>query len=189
MRLQAGVKSIAMGGRPNRLPIQGIGGTKGANNYDFGTIQRLATIALQMANAEQIQKWTAATNYSDLPILRSTDSSLNVRDNILKTNLEDGIPAQFVYEAADCRLYYEPSMITNVTEIWRKVANTVWGSGKCIAGSLPQVSETLAARKRKSEEIKQRAKLVGKPLIRKPDIPAVALPTKSPTRGKKVPWA
>ena len=30
MRLQGGVKSIAMGGRPNRNPIQGAGGIKGS---------------------------------------------------------------------------------------------------------------------------------------------------------------
>jgi hypothetical protein len=170
MRLQGGVKSIAMGGRPNRLPIQGIGGTKGANNYDFGTIRRLTTLAINMRTAEQVQNWTAAINYSDLPTNRSTDSSLNVRDNILRDHLEDGIPAQFVYEAADCRLYYEPSMITNVTEIWRKVANTAWGSGKCVAGSLPHANETLAIRKRKSVEMRQRAKLEGKRSIRKRDL-------------------
>jgi hypothetical protein len=38
MRINRGVKSIAMGGRPNASPIQGIGGTKGANNYPFGYI-------------------------------------------------------------------------------------------------------------------------------------------------------
>lgn len=39
-----------------------------------------------------------------------------------------GIPAQFVYEAADCRLFYEPKMTTNVTAIWKKVADAAWGT-------------------------------------------------------------
>ena len=38
MRLQAGVKSIAMGGRPKVGPIQGIGGVKGAQSYGFTSI-------------------------------------------------------------------------------------------------------------------------------------------------------
>jgi hypothetical protein len=186
MRTQGGVKSIAMGGRPNNLSIQGIGGTKGANNYPFATIRQLATDAINTGSADQIRTWTAATNYSDLPTNRSTDNSLNVRDSILRDHLEDGIPAQFIYEAADCRLYYEPSMITNVTAIWKKAADAAWGSGKCVAGSLPHANETLVVRKRRSEEVKQRAKIEGKRLIQKRDL--IALP-KSPIHGKKVPWA
>jgi hypothetical protein len=46
----------------------------------------------------------------------------------LRGHLEDGIPAQFVYEAADCRLYYELSMITNVTAIWKKAADATCGT-------------------------------------------------------------
>jgi hypothetical protein len=186
MRIQGGVKSIAMGGRPSKLPIQGIGGTKGANNYPFAYMRQITTLATGMGSADQMKNWTAATNYSDLPLNRSTDNSLNVRDNILRDHLEDGIPAQFVYEAADCRLYYEPSMITNVTAIWKKAADAAWGTDKCIAGSLPHANETLAVRKMRSEEMKQRERLEGYRPI--PKIDLVALP-KSPIHGKKVPWA
>jgi len=105
----------------------------------------------------------------------------------LRDHLEDGIPAQFIYEAADCRLYYEPSMITNVTAIWKKVADAAWGTGKCVAGSLPHANETLRLRKMKSEAMKHRAKLEGKKPIQERDL-LVALP-KSPVHGKKVPWA
>lgn len=90
MRIQGGVKSIAMGGRPSTSQIQGIGGTKGANNYAFGYIRQLTTLAISTGTPDQIQAWTAATGYSDLPQNRSTDTSMSVRDNILRDHLEDG---------------------------------------------------------------------------------------------------
>ncbi len=93
------------GGRPSTSPIQGIGGTKGANNYPFAYIHQLTTLDISTGSADQIRAWTATTSYSDLAQNRSTETSVNVRDNILRGHLGDGVPAQFVYEAADCRLF------------------------------------------------------------------------------------
>lgn len=136
MRLEAGVRSVAMGGRPNKEVIQGIGGTKGANSYSFESIHSIAHQALDFGTPEQVANWTALTTLSTLPIRRSTDSGINVRDQILRTNLEDGIPAQFIYEPADCRLYFEPNMITDVRAVWSKVASAVWGNTECVAGTM-----------------------------------------------------
>jgi hypothetical protein len=77
-------------------------------------------------------------------------------------------------------------MIINVTAIWKKAADAAWGTAKCIAGSLPHANETAVLRRRKSEEMKLRAKSEGRRQERKADL--VALP-KNPVHGKKVPWA
>lgn len=189
MRLQGNVKSIAFGGLPTTDAIQAIGGTKGANNYPYGYIQTLASVPLGTATPDQLANWTALTAYTDLPANRSTDNSLNVRDQILRPNLEDGTPAQFVYEAADCRVFYEPSMISDVTNIWKRAADVTWGGGKCIAGSLPG-NETVAVRRRKSEEMKVRARgdetrvTVDKRWLR--SLALKETPT-SPVHGRKVP--
>lgn len=60
-----------------------------------------------------------------------------MRDNILPDDLDDGVPAQFIYEPADCRLFYTPAMMQNVTAIWEAAAMSAWGGKKCNAGSLP----------------------------------------------------
>lgn len=119
---------------------------------------------------------------------RSTDSSINVRDMILRDNLEDGTPAQFLYEEADCRLFYQPEMIRDPKAIWKAAARAAWGDGKCVAGSLPHKNETLATRRRRSEEMKVRAK------AEKREVPPVFEPSTSmpkgerrPVFGKKVP--
>jgi hypothetical protein len=139
MRIQAGVKSIAMGGLPSTSPIQGVAGTKGANNYQFGIIQYLAGLALETGTFEQQQKWanwTAMTDLNLLAVNRSNDNSVNVRDHILPSNLEEGLPAQFVYEAADCRLFYEPEMILDVAATWEAAADAAWGNKPCVNGGL-----------------------------------------------------
>jgi hypothetical protein len=188
MRLQAGVKSIAFGGRPNTDTIQAIGGVKGANNYPYNYIMTLASVPLGEATPDQKANWTSLTAYTELPTNRSTDNSLNVRDNILRPNLEDGIPAQFVYEAADCRLFYEPSMISDAQAIWKKAADVAWGGKSCIAGEISG-NETMAMRKRKSEEMKVRALREGRQTLDKRWLKSAQMrrKPKSPVHGQKVP--
>ncbi|CZR64528.1 uncharacterized protein PAC_14426 [Phialocephala subalpina] len=146
MRIQGGVKSIAFGGRPSTngsTPIiQAVGGVKGTNNYGYSYITALASAALELnvSAAEQTALLTPLTNM--LPYERSTDTSLNVRDNILPSNLEDGTPSQFIYEPADCRLFYTPAMMANVTAIWEAAALATWGGGKCNAGGFPASNTT-----------------------------------------------
>ena len=138
MRTQAGVKSIALGGRPSYDAMQGIGGVKGANNFGFDYINYLAQLAYQSGTPEQQKQanWTALTDLDLLAFNRSTDNSINVRDNILPDNLEDGLPAQFVYEPADCRLFYEPSMMVDVAQTWEAAASAAWGTKECVQGGL-----------------------------------------------------
>ncbi|KAE8441746.1 hypothetical protein EG329_004490 [Mollisiaceae sp. DMI_Dod_QoI] len=187
MRTQGGVKSIAMGGRPNTSPIQGIGGTKGANNYAFSYVYQLATIALAEGTPEEVANWTSVQALSDLPMNRSVDASLNVRDHILPGNQKDGIPAQFINEPADCRLFYEPSMIEDVNAIWKKAADAAWGSAKCVAGSIPHKVETRAERMRRSEEMKVRAKIEGSIPVRPRSADVMMLREIISSHGKKVP--
>lgn len=187
MRAQAGVKSIAMGGRPTTSPIQGVGGTRGANNYQYEYIRLLAQVALETATTAEKANWTSALKYTDLPFNRSTDCSVNVRDNILRSHIDDGTPAQFLYEAADCRLFYEPNMTTDVTSIWKRAADAAWGTKKCVAGSLPQKKQTREERKRKSEEMKVRARIEGRSPVKQRSPDVMMLRSTNYAVGKKVP--
>ncbi|CAG8953320.1 hypothetical protein HYFRA_00003528 [Hymenoscyphus fraxineus] len=187
MRTQGGVKSIAMGGRPNRSPIQAIGGTKGSNNYPFSYILSLANIALQSASQEERMAWKSVTELSNLPMNRSTDSSINVRDMILRDNLEDGTPAQFLYEEADCRLFYTPDMIRDPKAIWKAAARAAWGDENCVAGSLHHKNETLASRRRRSEDLKTRARAEKREFPVFEPSSSVPKGARRPVFGKKVP--
>ena len=189
MRLQAGVKSIVYGGRPTKDPIQAVGGTKGANNYPYNYIMTLASVPLNDATPAQLANWTSLTAYTDLAHNRSTDNSLNVRDQILRPNLADGMPAQFIYEEADCRVFWEPSMISDVKAIWRRAADVAWGGSKCVAGIGFGGRELLTARHRKSQELKVKSKRDVRIPVHERWLKSVAWNNKprSPIHGQKVP--
>ncbi|KAI2485515.1 Peptidase S41 family protein [Pyrenophora tritici-repentis] len=131
MKNQVGVKSIAMGGRSNKKPIQAIGGVKGTNNYAFSFIQQNAQKALDYEPS--LNTSILATDYgNDLVFSRSAASGVNVRDGLRK-NDTSGIALQFIYEEADCRLYYTPEMTTEITSVWKAAADSQWGNkSKCV---------------------------------------------------------
>ncbi|GJC78846.1 peptidase S41 family protein ustP [Colletotrichum liriopes] len=134
LRLHGGVKSVAFGGLPVEGPIEGVGGIKGSQVLDWSNIYSYTTFLLPYAsNAEQK---AAFARYNDLPLNRSTAAAVNVRDQILRDNVDDGIPAQFIREEADCRLYWTLPMINDVTAIWKATANAAFNGGKCAYGGI-----------------------------------------------------
>lgn len=152
MRTQAGIKSIAMGGRPKTGPIQGVGGIKGAEILAWGDIYGNAQEAL--SHAKTAEQTAILSALSDLPVNRSSSSGINVRDNILPDHLNDGLPAQFVVEEADCRLYWTLPMITDVTAVWKAVADAAFNGKPCAAGALPKRDLEVEARRTELERRK-----------------------------------
>ncbi|KAK5134902.1 hypothetical protein LTR08_005992 [Meristemomyces frigidus] len=136
MRQQGGVKTIALGGRPNRDIIQAVGGIKGTNDYPWDYIFEGAEFPYiyQYLHDAAYYNTTALGKYNDLAILRSTDAVVNARDGIRKGD-ESETPLQFVYETADCRIYYTPEMVIDETAVWKTVADTAFnGISHCVAG-------------------------------------------------------
>lgn len=137
MRQQGGVKTIALGGRPNRDIIQAVGGVKGTNDYPydyiFGGVE--TPFEYQYLHSGEYYNTTALGKYNDLAILRSTDSVVNARDGIRQGDTTE-TPLQFRYETADCRIYYTPEMVVDETAVWKTVADTAFnGVSHCVAGN------------------------------------------------------
>ncbi|CAG8957834.1 hypothetical protein HYFRA_00000174 [Hymenoscyphus fraxineus] len=138
MRLQGNVKSVAVGGRPSNTKIQGIGGVKGSQSYAWSAIFNDAQRALEIQQKRSMSTAAELLVMSDLPVNRSSAAGVNLRDNILPQNMGDGVPAQFVQELADCRLYYTPQMMGDVRQFWNAAAKATWGGGPCVAGGFTQ---------------------------------------------------
>ncbi|KAF2280406.1 peptidase S41 family protein-like protein [Westerdykella ornata] len=135
----AGVKTIAFGGRSNSDRIQAVGGVKGTNNFQFSYIQNLAQTAMYLAQGDlkkQLNNSVLRDYYDDIVFYRAASTpGVNVRDGI-RANDSSGVALQFVYEEADCRLYYTPEMTVDVTAIWKAAADAQWRDrGKCVGGS------------------------------------------------------
>jgi hypothetical protein len=62
---------------------------------------------------------------------------VNLKDN-LRQNDASGTPLEFIYEAADCRMWFTGKMITDVTEVWKGVADRMFRGNSttgCVQGS------------------------------------------------------
>ena len=44
-------------------------------------------------------------------------------------------PVHFVYEVANCRLFYTPETVLSVTKMWNAVTDVAWNSAQCVPGS------------------------------------------------------
>lgn len=137
LRQEAGVKTIALGGRPSLHPMQGVGGVKGANVYTFSHIFSVVQSAISYSDKMSMHNLnnTALARYTPLALARSTHASINSRDGIRKNDNQQ-TPWQFLYEPTECRIFYTKQMVLDQSAVWKTVADTVWGKGNaCIAGS------------------------------------------------------
>ena len=139
MRQQGGVKTIALGGRPNTDIIQAVGGVKGTNDYPYDFIlgQVEVPFAYQyLHSAAYYNSSTVLGQYNDLPLWRAaSDPVVNSRDGLRQGDSTE-TPLQFRYETADCRIFYTPEMVVDETAVWKTVADTAFnGVSHCVAGN------------------------------------------------------
>lgn len=60
-------------------------------------------------------------------------AQINLRDQIRKGNT---VPVQFIYEAANCRIFYTPQTFYNYTNLWKFAAEAIWtNSSLCVKNS------------------------------------------------------
>lgn len=136
MRQQGGVKTIALGGRPNKDIIQAVGGVKGTNSFPWSYILYGVQFPFEFQHYHDDACYnnTALGQYTDLPFYRAVNWVVNARDGIREGDT-DQTPLQFVYEPADCRIYYTPEMAVDQTVAWKTVADTAFnGIDHCVAG-------------------------------------------------------
>lgn len=138
MRRQGGVRSIALGGRPQFGPMQSVGGTKGAILLTWTLVYPwIETVTTYFGTESQRKAWKKI-----LPSEWAINMSANPPNANGRNAYQPGsaTPLQFLNETADCRLFYTPKMLTNITEVWDVVARVAWdipgGAGqKCVPGS------------------------------------------------------
>ncbi|MCJ1396944.1 hypothetical protein MMC11_000136 [Xylographa trunciseda] len=149
MKTQANVQSYVFGGRPQIGPMQAVGGTKGAQVQEFATILGqlaiVSNVSLSTITAQeeiQFQQYIDTTfadtdlaNISLYTLSRSMQGRVNLKSNI-RAGDASLTPLQFVYEAADCRLWYTPAMINDISAVWKAAATAAWSNQSlCVTNS------------------------------------------------------
>ncbi|KAJ5529337.1 hypothetical protein N7527_002730 [Penicillium freii] len=137
-----GVRTITFGGRPQKAPMQGVGGVKGGQslgvNYINGYIEQANGLIRDSANSGSplltSAEWKAFNESSP-----STTASLQWSGNLNLRNEydpeDDQTPLQFVYEAAECRLFYTLDNYLERETVWQAAAKAMFENGQCVEGS------------------------------------------------------
>ncbi|KAJ8110887.1 hypothetical protein OPT61_g6385 [Boeremia exigua] len=155
LKNQGAVRTIAVGGRPQEGPMQGVGGTKGAQVFSWDDIQLRMQAAYFLGSPQQQAQWDTMdlgkTAFATQLFKRSAyqggrvAGGINLKDN-LRQNDASGTPLEFVYEAADCRMFFTAAMVTDVTQLWKGVADRMFknGTNMCVTGSTGDPSSVSA---------------------------------------------
>ncbi|KAE9364686.1 hypothetical protein N431DRAFT_474269 [Stipitochalara longipes BDJ] len=143
---QAGIKTIVVGGRPQIAPMQAIGGTKGSQAYYYSNLVEQSE-AMVSNLSSYVPKSLISSLNDTLPGLNPlplgdpsalAKNSLNLRDNISEGDTQ-GIPLQFIFEPANCRIFYTADSVTEPAALWEQVVGVAWGGAKCAWGSMDTV--------------------------------------------------
>lgn len=146
LKNQGSVRTIAIGGRPQTGPMQGVGGTKGAQVFNWDEIQVRMQAVYFLGSPEQQAQWDkedlGKTAFASQIFKRSAYQNSRIAGGVnLKDNLREfddsQIPLEFIYEAADCRMFFTAPMITDVTLVWKGVVDRMFNGqvDKCVEGS------------------------------------------------------
>ena len=137
-KIEAGVRQVVVGGRPQPGPMQGVGGVKGGQVVSFTELNAVITISEALGDLSELA-------YKDINATlnrqRRAPGSVNLRNTVRRGD-ETAMPLQFVYEAADCRLFYTADMYDKQDNVWRAAYEAVWGDGLCVPGSTGHPSST-----------------------------------------------
>ncbi|KAL5354942.1 hypothetical protein BJX96DRAFT_140397 [Aspergillus floccosus] len=139
----AGVQAVAVGGRPQDGPMQTVGGSKGGEVPSHialaVSIQMVVNItqAYDLAGYDGLE--TLANPHPLLTRAGDDQSRIQLQDQIRKGD-ESGAALQYIYEAADCRLYYTTKTLFHPEAMWEAAWSAYQDTSKCVNGSTDQPS-------------------------------------------------
>ena len=130
---EAGVRTVVAGGRPSYGPQQAPALSRGARAMSSDVLDSNIEFAQEILQALDDPNSNFSPNRTEALDVYVTFAGINLRDQIRKVS---DVPLQFVYEAADCRIFYTPQTWYNYTALWHYAANAIWSNpGLCVKNS------------------------------------------------------
>lgn len=127
MHHDAGVRTVVAGGLPKVGSMQVPSGSRGAEAYSSLDLDADFDVAVSI-------------NASTAAVLPNRDVEFYV--SYAGFNIKDAIregsdtPLQFLYEAADCRIYYTARTVYNYLNLWNYVVDAIWRNPSlCVSDS------------------------------------------------------
>ncbi|PLB46888.1 hypothetical protein P170DRAFT_363387 [Aspergillus steynii IBT 23096] len=141
----AGIKAVTVGGRARSGPMQTIGGTKGGEVIPLSSVSddipELLNATVQLGIADLDQSSIHRLIDTEQVFLRVGDSGsrVQVQDQIRKGDSSE-TPLQYIYEAADCRIWYTAKTLFYPEQAWAAAWNAHTNHTKCVENSTDQSS-------------------------------------------------
>lgn len=141
----AGVQAIVVGGAPRLGPMETVGGSKGGEVITYADVANMTQDMHSLAKPLGLKglEHPSIVNlaYPETVLTRAGDgnSRLQVQDQLRKDD-ETHTPLQFVYEAADCRLFYTRETLLHPEALWKAAWTANSDRTKCVEGSTMQAS-------------------------------------------------
>lgn len=134
MHHQANVRVVTVGGRPDLTPMQGASGSRGARALDFDTLDaNIAFVQDLLLSSDTPAAAHFLPNRSEAHDVFVLGGGINLRDQV---RAAESTPLQFLYEPADCRIFFTPKTVLNYTALWEYAAEAAWqNSSLCVAGA------------------------------------------------------
>ena len=137
---------MAFGGRPQTGKMQHLGSTKGQMVMAVNALEQTFRAANETAanatrNGHPTLSEAQRKRLDELTPLPIDDieipglSSLDVNYLNGYRPGEDHMPLQFIYEPADCRLFFTYENIIRPETAWKAAAEAFWEGGRCVNGS------------------------------------------------------
>ncbi|KAI8251068.1 Peptidase s41 family protein [Colletotrichum sp. SAR11_239] len=134
--------AVTVGGRPENKPIETVAGSKGGEVIPIYRFAQYATAALNVSSAvglSSIQSndgtLSAIANVPNVAIRVGDSSSRAQTQDQIRKGDKTATPLQFIYEAADCRIFYTAGSYADPVEAWKQVWSAYSDSSKCVEGS------------------------------------------------------
>ncbi|KAK4979560.1 hypothetical protein LTR28_003900 [Elasticomyces elasticus] len=133
MHYEQGVKTVVVGGRPEHGPMQAASGSRGAASISIPVLDENINFARALpSNSNPPADVTLPANRDDSGVY-ITSGGINLRDQVRNGS---NVPLQFLYDAADCRIFLTKMTFNNYAALWQYAADAIWtNSSKCVPGS------------------------------------------------------
>ncbi|KAF9871421.1 peptidase S41 family protein [Colletotrichum karsti] len=148
MILQMGIKTAVIGGRPQTGIMQSIAGVEGAQVFSFNdlTSDAKAIVALTPKDKkEEVMKSDVGELARGYAIKRSTTpkSAGAVNGKNAFSMFDARTPLQFLWEPANCRIFYTREMLSKPEKAWQRAVDATWGNPQqfCVANSVTPVTK------------------------------------------------
>jgi hypothetical protein len=138
----AGVKAVTVGGRPENKPIQTVTGSKGGEVVPAITFPQIAGDLLNIT--AKLSLTSVKSNDATLSALANTpnvarrigdgSSRVQSQDQVRKGD-KSATPLNFIYEAADCRIFYTAETFSDPDAAWKQAWDAFSDNSKCVQGS------------------------------------------------------